>query len=214
MICFGWFILGSIESVLALHAARAPGSAQTLASSASAFSDSAFFRLIMIETVLATCALAYLRVRGYKLTQLVPLPSGKGCLVGMLLYAISIAISVPLIGLFGADQPSTAQPIQDMVSKATISFLPLVCMSIVNGLYEEVFLIGFLQRGLQELGASFAIGAALLVRLLYHLYQGPVGITYVLGFGLVVGMYFAWKKTLWPIVYAHIFADIAGFSIW
>jgi len=106
------------------------------------------------------------------------------------------------------------QPIEHMVANATISFLPLVAMSVVNGFYEEVFLIGFLQRTLEGLGVAFAIGASLLVRMLYHLYQGPSGAISVLGFGLVLSVYFLWKRKLWPVVFAHISADVAGFAVW
>jgi membrane protease YdiL (CAAX protease family) len=101
-----------------------------------------------------------------------------------------------------------------MVANASVSFLPLVAMSLVNGVYEEVFLVGYLQRALESSGAAFSIGASLLVRLLYHLYQGPSGAASVLGFGLVLSVYFLWKRKLWPLVFAHMFADIAGFCRW
>ena len=63
-------------------------------------------------------------------------------------------------------------------------------------------------------GSDFAVGASVLVRMLYHLYQGPSGAIFVIGFGLVLSLYFLWKRKLWPLVFAHIFADIAGFSLW
>lgn len=99
-----------------------------------------------------------------------------------------------------------------MVAGAQISLGPLLAMSLVNGIYEEVFLLGYLQRALEGFGASFAVGVSLLVRVLYHLYQGPSGALYVLGFGLVLGLYFLRTRELWPVAFAHIFADFAGFS--
>jgi membrane protease YdiL (CAAX protease family) len=113
--------------------------------------------------------------------------------------------------LIGAGH-TASEPIGEMVAGARISLAPLVAMSIVNGIYEEVFLLGYLQRALEGFGAAFAVGVSLLVRLLYHLYQGPSGALYVLGFGLVLSLYFLRTGKLWPVAFAHIFADFAGFS--
>jgi membrane protease YdiL (CAAX protease family) len=51
----------------------------------------------------------------------------------------------------------------------------------------------------------------LLVRVLYHLYQGPVGAVWVLAIGLVFGLYFMRTNQLWPPVFAHILWDIVPF---
>jgi CAAX protease family protein len=194
-ICFGWFILTSIQAV------------------ASGFPTRSFIGIIALEVVFGATAIVYLRARGYNLTQLLPVPTGVGCLVGLALYAATVLVSWPLEFLIRAAQPA-AQPIEQMVANATLSFMPLVAVSVVNGVYEEVFLVGYLQRALESSGVAFAVGASLLVRMLYHLYQGPSGAVSIIGFGLVLSLYFLWKRKLWPLVFAHIFADIAGFSIW
>jgi membrane protease YdiL (CAAX protease family) len=197
-ICFGWFIFHSVQSVASGFPTHS-------------FTDASSARLVALEIIFGTTAIAYLYARSYNLVQLLPIPTLHGCLVGLALYAATVAISWPLDLLIRTGQ---AQPIDEMVVRATVSLLPLVVLSIVNGFYEEVFLIGYLQRALEGAGAPFAIGASLLVRVLYHLYQGPAGAISVLGFGLVLSVYFAWKRKLWPVVFAHISADIAGFSVW
>lgn len=197
-ICFGWFILISFQAV----AAGFP---------ATPFSDSDFIGLIAVECVFSVAALGYLQARGYDLSQLLPLPTAAGCLVGLALYAATLIVAWLTAAVIGTGH-TAPEPIDEMVVNARISLLPLVAMSIVNGIYEEVFLLGYLQRALESFGAGFAIGASLLVRVLYHLYQGPSGALYVLGFGLVLGLYFAWTRKLWPAAFAHIFADFAGFS--
>jgi membrane protease YdiL (CAAX protease family) len=199
VICFGWFVLGSLQAV----AAGFP---------ASPFSDSAFLGLIALELVLGTSALVYLRVRHYRLATLVPTPSAMGCLVGLGLYVAAVLVSWPIELVFKAGQ-TVPQPIEEMVSNASISFLPLLGVSVVNGLYEEVFLVGYLQRVLEGFGVGFAVGASVLLRVLYHLYQGPAGAISVLMFGLVVSIYFSRTRKLWPVAFAHIFADVAGFSL-
>lgn len=83
----------------------------------------------------------------------------------------------------------------------------LLLLSLVNGVYEEVFLMAFLQRGLRRLGGSNAVGVVLLVRMLYHTYQGPLGLLAVAIFGLVVGIYYWRSGRLFPVIVAHIVAD-------
>jgi membrane protease YdiL (CAAX protease family) len=198
-ICFGWFVVSSVDAV----AAGFP---------TSPFTDASFIELAVLEFVLGGAAVAYLRARGYDLAQLVPVPNATGSLIGLALYVAAAFAAWLLVMPFGAPHSGT-QPIEQMAGNATISWLPLVGVSSVNGLYEEVFLIGYLQRALEASGAVFAISVSVLVRMLYHLYQGPVGALSVVAFGLVLSLYFLRTRNLWPIVFAHIFTDIVGFSL-
>jgi membrane protease YdiL (CAAX protease family) len=196
-ICFGWFILLSIHAV----ASGFPGG--------DGFSDAEFAGLIAIELVLASVALTVLHIRKYRLHELLPAPTWMGCGIGLLLYAGSLFASGMLTAPFAAGQP--AQPIEDMVSNNSVTLPYVLALGIVNGTYEEVFLLGHLLRGLKSHGASFAIGASLLVRVLYHLYQGPIGALSVLGFGLVISVHYLRTGRLWPAVFAHMLGDIVPF---
>ena len=198
-ICFGWFILLSIQAVAAGFPIEK-------------FDDASLLSIAAAEIVLGTLALAFLRFRGHSLAPLVPLPTAVGCLVGLALFLASWVASWPVDLMLGAKN-LVAQPIEQMVEGAEISMPSVVVVSIVNGLYEEVFLIGYLLRALENLGAPFAIGATVLVRVLYHLYQGPVGAVEVLVFGLIFAVYFWRTRKLWPLVFAHIIADFAGFAL-
>lgn len=198
-VCFGWFILGSVQAVGSGFPSQP-------------FTDAVFFEIMASEVVFAAAALGYLYFRGHDLAQFVPTPTLAGSLAGAGLFLIAALASWALTSVF-AGSGSDAQPIEEMVAKATISFAPLVGVSLVNGLYEETFLVGYLQRALEGAGASFAIGVTLLVRVLYHLYQGPIGAVSVIGFGLVLSLYYLRTKRLWPLVCAHILADLLGFSL-
>lgn len=99
-----------------------------------------------------------------------------------------------------------------MVVEATLSIPIIVLMAMINGSFEEVFLLGFLLRGLSPYGASVALSVTLLVRLLCHLYQGPIGPIWVMGFGVVLGVYYLRTGNLWPAVFAHILGDIVPFG--
>jgi uncharacterized protein len=197
-ICFGWFIAVSVEWVAADFPVQP-------------FTDASLLDLIVREALYAGTALFYLHARGYDLAQLLPAPSAVGTLVGLGLYVASIFAWWPISVAVSSALPAP-QPIEEMVANARVSLLPVVAMSVVNGLYEEVFLLGYLQSALERFGLAFAVGASLLVRVAYHLYQGPTGAVSVLAFGLILGVYFIRQRKLWPVVCAHIFADICGFA--
>lgn len=198
-ICFGWFIVASIGAVVSGFPTRP-------------FDDSAFGGIILFEVVLATVALGYLRWRGHNLSPLIPVPTGMGSLVGLGLYILIVFAGWPLGAFFGRADLA-AQPIEQMIAGASFSLPWLVAASIVNGLYEETFLVGYLLRELETFGASLAIGTTVLVRVLYHLYQGPLGAVYVVVVGAVFGIFYWRTRKLWPVVFAHMFADLAGFAL-
>jgi CAAX protease family protein len=198
-ICFGWFIVVSVEAV-ASDFPRQP------------FTDASLLSLMAREAAYAAVALAYLHARGYDLMQLLPAPSAVGTLAGFGLYLATVFGSWPIEAAVRAAH-SAPQPIDDMVAGAAISFVPIIGVSVVNGLYEEVFLLGYLQRALERFGLAFAVSASLLVRMAYHLYQGPSGAASVIAFGLILSAYFVWQRKLWPVVSAHIFADILGLAL-
>lgn len=89
----------------------------------------------------------------------------------------------------------------------------IVIVAMVNGAYEEIFLLGFLQRGLAGFSVSTAMGISILVRMLYHTYQGPVGALSIVCYGLIVSGYYARSKSLFAPVFAHILADILPFVL-
>ena len=83
---------------------------------------------------------------------------------------------------------------------------------LVNVLLGTVFLGERLSRLQWVAVAVAAVGVSLLVRVLYHLYQGPMGAISVLGFGLILSLYYVRTQRLWPIVVAHILADVLAFA--
>lgn len=162
-----------------------------------------------MESVFGAIALLVLYMRGYDLSTLYPNPSLAGFGFGIGLYIAGLIASWIAIAPFLASQPS--QPIDALVSSATVSLPSVIAVALVNGAYEEIFLLGFLLKGLRGYGLSLALGLSLLVRVLYHLYQGPLGAVSVLAFGLVLSLYYVKTNDLFPVVFAHVLADIIPF---
>lgn len=196
-ICFGWAIWTSLAAVFGGY--RDGGG----------FSDAAMYGMVVIELVCAAIALAILYVRRYDVASLVPEVTLRDTLLGLALMFVGNWLAWVVTGPFYAGHGE--QPIERILQATTVTGPAVLVMGFVNGTFEEVFLLGFLQRGLQKHGLSTALGVTLLVRVLYHLYQGPLGALGVLVFGLVQGLWFARSKRLWAPVFSHIMCDIVAF---
>lgn len=89
----------------------------------------------------------------------------------------------------------------------------LVLLSVANAALEEVVLVGYLGRRLQQLGfkapAIVMISAGL--RGLYHLYQGASGFLGNLAMGAVFATYFHRTGRVVPLIVAHALIDIVAF---
>ncbi|WP_049564610.1 CPBP family intramembrane glutamic endopeptidase [Streptomyces sp. SBT349] len=89
----------------------------------------------------------------------------------------------------------------------------LIASAIQNSLLEEVIVVGYLLRRLDQLGWSpvGALAASALLRGTYHLYQGIGGFFGNVAMGVVfVWLYRRWGRVM-PLVVAHALIDIVAF---
>lgn len=165
--------------------------------------------MIFLEVALAVAALLYLHIRNFDIASLYPAPSVIGTFVGLgifiLAWLVGIVFTVPFAG---AENPQMVE-----FSTGGTSLISIILFAMVNGSFEEIFLLGVLLRGLRGHGVSVAVGVSLLVRVLYHLYQGPMGAVWILAFGLTFSFFYIRSKQLWPPVLAHILWDIVPFCV-
>jgi membrane protease YdiL (CAAX protease family) len=100
-----------------------------------------------------------------------------------------------------------------MTGRVRLLDLALVCL--VNPFFEEVFVSGYVIAALDPRRTAWTgINVSVAIRLLYHLYQGPVGVLSVVPIGLVFAWWYARTGRLWPLVMAHALFDflpLAGY---
>jgi membrane protease YdiL (CAAX protease family) len=85
--------------------------------------------------------------------------------------------------------------------------------STVNGFFEELFVAGYIITALRQTrGMWTAINVSTVVRVLYHLYQGPVGVLIIVPMGLLYGYVYERTRQLWPLMFAHVLIDLIGLS--
>lgn len=193
-ICFGLFVVWSIDAVAHDFPVTPFDDGETLAA-------------LVLELVLAAAALLYLRSRGFDLGSLMPALAWRGVAIGAALY---VATLVPYWLAYGLLSPGP-QPVEEMVNASRLSLPVVVAFALVNASFEEVFLLGVLTRGLRSFGLGVGVGVPLGVRMLYHLYQGPMGAVSIVLFGGVLAVYYVATRDLMAPVVAHVIGDIVPF---
>lgn len=194
----GWFILVSVMATLAGFPTPQ-------------FSDAGLVEIAIFEVIAFALAFAFLYVRGWRPRDFNIRPSWVDTLVGLLLFGAGVIIFFGLWDLFRPSAPEKTF-LAEMKSATTAGLPIVVVFSPINAAYEEFFLTGYLLKALQSAGAVMALGVSALVRLSYHLYQGPLGALSVLAFGLIFTMYYWRYRQLWPVISAHIAWDVTGLT--
>jgi membrane protease YdiL (CAAX protease family) len=97
--------------------------------------------------------------------------------------------------------------------RGNLSLLSVVAASLVNPLFEEVFVCGYLvtlgkESNRLTAGMNISIG----LRLAYHLYQGSAGVLGILPFGFLMALWYSRTGRLWPVIVAHAVTDFAGLA--
>ena len=89
----------------------------------------------------------------------------------------------------------------------------LILSALQNGLVEEVLVIGFLLRRLDQLGFrnSRAIAISATLRGSYHLYQGFGGFIGNAIMGVIFGVLFLRWRRVGPMIVAHTLIDAVAF---
>src|SRR6185436_19951517 len=96
-------------------------------------------------------------------------------------------------------------------SDGRISMEIVFVVSVVNGVFEELFVAGYTITALQQArGMWTAINVSTAIRVLYHLYQGPFAFLTIAPMGLLFGYVYARTRQLWPLIVAHVLIDIIG----
>jgi membrane protease YdiL (CAAX protease family) len=128
---------------------------------------------------------------------------------------IAAGIGIPGIGLYlaarAAGLNTTVQPANLAANWWTVPVL--VGLAIMNGVLEEVVIVGFWFTRMKQAGwatAAVLIGSAL-IRGSYHLYQGFGGFVGNLAMGLILGWIYLRTKRVGPLVAAHIVLDVVAF---
>ncbi|MFI8933548.1 CPBP family intramembrane glutamic endopeptidase [Streptomyces sp. NPDC053474] len=148
-----------------------------------------------------------LRALGFDRTR--PWPDlGRGTAVAAVIGSTGIAFYLAARGL-GFNLTVVPEDLPDVWWKYPV----LVLSALQNSILEEMIVVGYLLRRLDQLGWSpmAALGASSVLRGSYHLYQGIGGFVGNMAMGVVfVLLYRRWGR-VGPLVVAHSLLDIGAF---
>jgi len=213
LVVVSWaFGLQISASIMALATGGESGSAP---GGALVFDNQALTNILVVELIQSTFLIWFLRVRGWTLEKVGLSISWRGTGLGWLLligtYVLAMGAQalaqwiMPLEMQVAGQQYPTADP--------RVSMQLVFLASTVNGIFEELFVAGYIITVLRDTrGTWTAINVSTVVRLLYHLYQGPIGVITIVPMGLLYGFVYARTRQLWPLIFAHILIDIIGLS--
>jgi membrane protease YdiL (CAAX protease family) len=210
LIVVSWaFGLPIFKSILSIGGADGGGPARLQ------FTNSGLFALLILELVQSLFLIWFLRIRGWTLEKLGLQVSWRGTLLGSTLLAVTILVLVGVMRLADLLTPLDMKIAMERypTPAADLNMQLVFLVSTVNGIFEEVFVAGYIITALTQVrGMWTGINVSTGVRLLCHLYQGAMGVLATVPMGLLFGFVYARTRQLWPLVFAHILMDIIGLS--
>lgn len=179
------------------------------------YTNAALLGTLLFELVQSLFLIWFLRIRGWTLDKLGLQISWRGTLMGSTLLAITYLVLIGVMTLAEQLLPIDMQMAVERMPRpaADLNMQLVFLVSTVNGIFEEVFVAGYIITALTPArGMWTAINVSTGVRMLYHLYQGPAGILVCVPMGLLFGYAYARTRMLWSLVLAHILMDIIGLT--
>ncbi len=206
---FGLPILSSIMSL------GTGGDSRPAGGGALVFDNAALIGIVTMEIVQSVFLVWFLHVRGWTLEKVGLQITWKGTGLGWLLLLTTYVVAMAAQYLAELSLPAHMHEAAARYPTAdrNLSMQLVFVASTVNGIFEELFVAGYIITALRQArGTWTAINVSTVVRLLYHLYQGPIGVVTIVPMGLIYGFAYARTRQLWPLIFSHVLIDIIGLS--
>jgi membrane protease YdiL (CAAX protease family) len=169
----------------------------------------------LYELTILTLLGLFLHVRGWTLERLGLRPSVRESLSGIVLAAVAYlayaAVWIAAVALW---------PHLGELAAATrllgndLSVPNVLLISVVNPVFEETFVCGYVIAALRErLGVTAAINVSAGIRVFYHFYQGAAGVLGIVPIALLFAYWYARSGRLWPLIVAHAILDVTALAI-
>lgn len=203
-LCFGTMIVGSSLSLVgSFHAAgpQVPTAAE----------DHAWLAgIVLFELATAVPVLLLLWWRGWRIAEfpwrMGPAATLQGIGLALATMALLTLVAPMTLGLVEDNAVFEAMFQGPMPQLALIGVL-----SVVNGAFEEIFVLGYVIRFFERQGfagwQNVGVAASTLIRLLYHTYQGPVFATGIALMGACYALLYLRVRNLWVFAWAHMLLD-------
>lgn len=202
-LCFGLPILGALTSLSHSYHAASP----EIPSAADV--RNWLVGIIVFEPIVAIPSIAILWWRGWRLADFPWRMGPAPTLMGLGLAVVSMFGLAVLSMLLAATAENGV--FVALFSGAAPSIAVIAAASVINGAFEEIFVLGYVIRFFERLGfagwQNIAIATSTLIRLLYHVYQGPIFATGIAVVGVSYALLYMRVRNLWVFAWAHMLWD-------
>jgi membrane protease YdiL (CAAX protease family) len=207
LVAFGITVPGSLAALLVpeslTHRASPP------------ITNASLEGVVLYELVVLALLALFLQARGWTRDRLGIKPSVRDSLLGLGLFVVSnLLYYVLAVGLASVWPTFAEAAISTHLVDRGLAWPNIVLVSVVNPVFEEVFVCGYVVSALKETrGLTTAVNVSAGIRVFYHFYQGPLGIVAIAPMALVFAYWFARTGRLWPLLVAHAVQDFVGLTL-
>jgi membrane protease YdiL (CAAX protease family) len=180
------------------------------------FNNAELLGIIIFEVIQLGFLAWFLRIRGWTLEKFGLSFSWRGTAAGiaLLVFTYAVILGARYVAQFIFDYDIEAAIARAPKVDSDLSMQLVFLVSVVNGIFEELFVAGYIITALAERrGMWVAINVSVVVRLLHHLFEGPIGVLTAVPMGLLYGYVYARTRQLWPLVVAHMLLFLIGLTI-
>jgi membrane protease YdiL (CAAX protease family) len=169
-----------------------------------AFTNENLTSTIIYELIILYTVSVFLKIRDKKLSLDNNLSIPRVVLYGIMLALFYYAVYFVLLIAINLFQHNDSSFISNITLSKSLHPLVIIFMSIVNPVFEETIVTGYVINTLSDRkGVLTALNISVLIRFLYHLYQGPAAAVTIIPLGLIFGFVYLKWKNIWPLTIAH-----------
>jgi membrane protease YdiL (CAAX protease family) len=159
----------------------------------------------LIELMLLIPILWIGKLRGWSLSTFGTKISWKATGAGIVLFLVAESVMVGIA--YGA---GIIHPEQACIAAGRLAVFPILFISLVNPVYEEVLENAYFIHQLKRFGMWPAVLASAAFRGLFHLQFGINTVLSIFAMGVIFALvYWRWRQ-LWPLIVAHSLTDLLG----
>lgn len=176
-------------------------------------SEAGMWRAAIVETTLFLVLGGFLRLRGWTGKTLGLDSHWSDGLWGLGLAITAYFLIYQVFGLLGAVSPELAQSARRIPQlPAALSPWIVVASVLLGSFYGEFFVTGYIVAALKDrTGLNIAVNVSVALRLIFHAYQGVIGVLVFIPIGLMFAYWYGKTGKLWPVIVAHALLNLASF---
>jgi len=165
--------------------------------------DMGFYTITIYEVIVLSVLIPFLLIRNWSLKDFNLQFSLRMVGIAFLLIIVRDIVSILSFKAFSAIHLVSPELKEVAKFKWAVTLYGIIPILVVNSIFEESIVIGYLFKRLENISGVVVISFSILIRQLYHLYQGPITFFWIIPTGLVFALYYWRYRRLTPLIIAH-----------